>query len=344
MPVEDVWYGRDLGSRLLRGALAPAAWGYKLVMRARNALYDTGVFRTVPPPLPALSVGNLSVGGTGKTPVAAWLAQELLARGARPGVVLRGYGGDEERVHRLLTPGATVVADADRIRGVASAAAAGCDVAVLDDAFQHRRVGRVVDLVLVSADVPWVERCLPAGPLREPPASLRRASLLLVTCKTASVDEGAALGHRLARDGTLPLAVATLGLASLVAVHAPGRHTSLDAVRNTRMLLVTGIGNPKALQRQLESYGAAIEPAVFPDHHRFSRAEVAGLEARASALDGAICTLKDAVKLRGFWTDKGPPLMYVSQRLELPLGVQHVHAALDRLLAARSPTRLSTAG
>ncbi|HEX5971196.1 MAG TPA: tetraacyldisaccharide 4'-kinase, partial [Gemmatimonadaceae bacterium] len=136
---ERVWYDRSLASRLARGALAPAGWLYAGATTVRNRLYDAGVLRSRAPSLPVLAVGNLSVGGTGKTPVAAWAAARLLEAGAHPAIVLRGYGGDEPLVHQQLNPAAVVVADADRLRGVDRARAAGADCAILDDAFQHRR-------------------------------------------------------------------------------------------------------------------------------------------------------------------------------------------------------------
>src|SRR5690348_7442624 len=132
------------------------------------------------PVLPTLSVGNVTVGGTGKTPVAAWIAAELIDRGARPAIVLRGYGDDEPLVHARLNPDVPVIVAPDRLEGIARAAASGADVAVLDDAFQHRRAQRTADIVLVSAER-WTRtpRLLPAGPWRESLRALRRTSMIL---------------------------------------------------------------------------------------------------------------------------------------------------------------------
>src|SRR5215469_1243091 len=131
--VERLWFERSVPARLSRVALAPAAAAYALVAASRRNLYDRRVLPTHKTAIPAISVGNLTVGGTGKTPVAAWIARALRARHCHPGIALRGYGGgDEIEVHRLLNPDVPVVADPDRLTGIRSLAAAGCDIAILD--------------------------------------------------------------------------------------------------------------------------------------------------------------------------------------------------------------------
>lgn len=215
--IERLWAGDDGMAAAVRVALAPAAAMYGAVVAARNARFDRGT-GVLPVACPAISVGNLTVGGTGKTPVAAWCARALQAAGARPAIVLRGYGDDEWRVHALLTPGVVVVRDADRVRGIATAAAAGADCVVLDDAFQHRRAARVTDLVLLSADA-WTShvRLLPAGPYREPLRALRRASLVVITVKAASrtaVDAVRRAVHAVVGD-RVPIAVVGLEATAL---------------------------------------------------------------------------------------------------------------------------------
>ena len=141
---------------------------YGAAMRARHGLYDSGALPSASPELPVLSIGNLTVGGTGKTPVAAWVAGQLRSR-SRPAILLRGYGGDEVHVHARLNPGIPVIANADRVAGVRQALAQGADVVVADDAFQHRQLRRTADVVLVSVEqMLRPRRLLPAGPWREP--------------------------------------------------------------------------------------------------------------------------------------------------------------------------------
>ncbi|HMG00753.1 MAG TPA: tetraacyldisaccharide 4'-kinase, partial [Gemmatimonadaceae bacterium] len=149
--LEALWTGRGRRARAARALLAPAEAIYRVVVTARGALYDRRVFRAEDFSIPIVSIGNLTVGGTGKTPVAAWIASRLVAKGVTPGIVLRGYGGDEIIVHQRLNEGVPVVASADRVRGIREAIAQGVDAVVLDDAFQHRRAARDSDVVLVNA-------------------------------------------------------------------------------------------------------------------------------------------------------------------------------------------------
>src|SRR3954468_19764930 len=116
--VDAIWYGRSLAAQLARVSLAPASLAYGGVVRVRSALYDRGWLRSYAPALPVLSLGNLSVGGTGKTPIAAWAAAELRRLGAHPAVLLRGYGNDEPLVHGELNHRVPVVVNADRVIGV----------------------------------------------------------------------------------------------------------------------------------------------------------------------------------------------------------------------------------
>jgi tetraacyldisaccharide 4'-kinase len=305
-----------------------------------------------------VSVGNLTVGGTGKTPVAAWLARELAARGARPAIVLRGYGGDEPLVHRRLNPALPVIASPDRLAGIERAAAEGADLAVLDDAFQHRRAQRVADIVLVSADR-WSHsrrHLLPAGPWREPLRALRRASLVIVTRKARTCADAEAVREALLRVApAIPIAVGHLALCELRSVGdvpegdrsdprvASLRDTPVDVpsslpiatLAGERVLAISAVGDAGAFAAQLGAAGATVQAAPFPDHHRFTRAEAEELAREASAGDRAVCTLKDAVKLAPLWPREAPPLWYVSQQLSIDLGRGAIDALLDALLAAR---------
>src|SRR4051812_19095579 len=184
--VEEVWSGRGARARTIRALLAPAEALYRIAVMGRGKLYDWRILSATEFSVPVLSVGNLSVGGTGKTPISAWLAQRLTGRGITPAIVLRGYGGDEIVVHQRLNPGIPVIASPDRVRGIREAIAQGADVVILDDAFQRRRARRDVDILLVNADA-WTGRArlLPAGPWREPLRAARRATLVVITRKTA---------------------------------------------------------------------------------------------------------------------------------------------------------------
>ncbi len=330
-----LWRGEGRLARFARGVLAPAEWAYRGVMRSRNALFDSGWLRWEAPAVPTISIGNLTVGGTGKTPVAAFVAQRLVALGAHPAIVMRGYGDDESKVHTLLTPDVPVLTSPDRVAGTRAARQAGCDVVVLDDAFQHRWVGRTEDVVLISADA-WGDgeiRCLPAGPYREPLESLRRATLVLVTRKAASERVATEVECFLRRFASCPTGRVAFALDALQEVGGSGASAPVARLRGARVLAVSAIGAPAVFADQLRVVGGHVTAAAFPDHHAYSPTDVAELVHRAIDQDFVVCTLKDAVKLVALWPRAGPTLWYVSQRAIVEAGLAELDASLHRLMA-----------
>lgn len=353
-----VWHSGAPGAVIIRAILAPLSALFGLIVARRNARFDAGGGggRIVTPVIPALSVGNLTVGGTGKTPVASWFVGRLQAMGASPALVLRGYGDDEWRVHGLLTPGVPVVVAADRAMGLVTARSKHSDCAVLDDAFQHRRVGRVSDVVLVSADAwPATVHLLPAGPFREPLTSLRRATAVVITVKAAAPAVITAVRAAIARVAPqVPIAVVRLApdrirLAASLSVEARGpRPTGLvhdiGWIRGRAVLLVSAIADPAAFRAQMEAAGADVRhDAAFPDHHDFSAAEITALLAQADPSITVLCTLKDAVKLVPLWPRAGAALWYVSQTVVVEQGAEVLEQAVARVLSARGAT-VPTAG
>jgi tetraacyldisaccharide 4'-kinase len=275
--------------------------------------------------------------------MAAWAAGELRRRGAAPAIVLRGYGDDEPDVHARLNPDLPVIVAPDRVRGVREARERGADVAVLDDAFQHRRIGRIADWVLISADR-WMDRrrLLPAGPWREPLNAVARATAVIVTRKAASAAEAAELAGKVrTAAGAIPLATAHLALDDLRDAAGGGRRP-LASLRGAKVFLVSGIGDPAALRRQLEAEGAFVRSRTYPDHHAFGDAELGEL-ARAAGDDVVVCTLKDAVKVGPRWPRGAPTIWYVSQRVVIEDGADGLARSLDLVLGART-TAFTAAG
>ena len=342
--LEGLWYGDSAGARLGRAGLAPAALLYGAAVRVRGVLYDLGVLESHRATLPVLAIGNVSVGGTGKTPVAAWAVSRLRERGARPALLLRGYGDDEPLVHQALNPGAPVITDGDRVRAAAAAQSAGADCVVLDDAFQHRRLARTADWVLLSAErFERSTRLLPAGPLREPVRAIERADVVVVTRKTEPVEHAARIAARL--ESTHHVATAVIHLAPSGVVDARGgiAHT-LHELRDARVVAVAAVGEPAAFFTQLRDAGARdVIGLPYRDHHRFSADDVQHILRAAASVDAVVCTLKDAVKLAPLWPRDVLPLWYVSQRAEVERGAHVLDASLALLLGARASTP-STAG
>ena len=330
-----LWASDAIGARVARAALVPAELVFGAITAARSSLYSSGVCTVQPTAIPALSVGNLTVGGTGKTPLAAYFANRLQRAGAKPAIILRGYGEDEPLVHRTLNPGVPVVVSADRLAGADEAMRAGCDVVVLDDAFQHRRAARIADVVLVSADG-WREHrhLLPAGPWRERLTAARRASIVIVTRKAVSLDRADLVGEAVRRTAGVSCAVVHLHAAELREVDG-SRTATIDTLRGESVLAISAIGDPAAFDAQLMAHGAVVTPVRFRDHHRFTVGDAESLAATAKGYDRAVCTLKDAVKLGPLWPGQSP-LWYVSQRVVVERGDDAVDAVLETTLRARS--------
>jgi len=334
--MERVWYGTDNFARAARVALAPAERLFAGASGLRTLLYDAGWIHGALPPIPTVSVGNLTVGGTGKTPVAAWIARWFVDHGARPAVIMRGYGNDEPAVHRELNPDIDVILGADRRSAVATAVQHGNDIAVLDDAFQHRQLRRTVDIVLISADQ-WSGEVhlLPAGPWREPLSAIRRANLVIVTTKAASPDTVERLHEMLASVAPrIPRVSLRLSAGDLVQVNGPGR-AALTSLQGERVTAVVAIADPAAFVRQIEVAGARVDPMVYRDHHDFSSGDIEKIVASAGASTRVVCTLKDAVKLRNFWPRVAPTLWYVSQHVTVERGVGGIEQVLEVALRAR---------
>lgn len=332
---DRLWYGRSAGARLARAALAPLSALFNGAARLRGAAYDRRIARTVASPVPVISIGNLSVGGTGKTPFAAEIVRRLQAMGRAPAIVMRGYGGDEPLLHERLAPGVRVIADADRARGIRAAAAAGADVVVLDDGFQHRRAGRDLDIVLVSVDR-WRDGLgtLPGGPLREPLTALRRASLVVLTRKAADATAVERVRRAVARVAPeVPVAVVSFALGELhPAGGAPVATRPVTELAGERVLAIAGIGDPESFFAQLERSGALVTRARFADHHAYDPADVARLLRLAGDHKHVVTTGKDAVKLAALWPANGPTLWYVSQAVTVRDAESFIDAALRRAL------------
>jgi tetraacyldisaccharide 4'-kinase len=244
----------------------------------------------------------------------------------------------------MLNPDVPVIADPDRVAGAQQALAAGADCAILDDGFQHRRLARIADWVLVSAEQPpEPARLLPAGPWREPTSSLRRATVVIVTRKSASLETASAVAARLGARYGVDCAIVHLTPSDVVDARER-RSIGLQRLRGASVLLVAAIGAPAAFAAQVGELGVAqCETLTFRDHHRFTEPDVSRIVQASARFDAVVCTLKDAVKLTPLWPRAAPPLWYVSQRAEVERGEQLLAATLASVVSARASST-STAG
>ena len=329
--VHWLWWSRDPLARLARTMLLPAGALYRMWMLARAHAYHRGWARTRPLPLPAVAVGNLSVGGAGKTPLAAWIAAFYARRGVRPGILLRGYGRDEHLVHQRLVPDAVVVPDPDRLAGAYRAMAAGAGIVVLDDAYQRLDVARDLNVAVVNAEgaraVCWP---LPAGPWREGWGALERADVIVVTRRRTTRDDALRLAAGLAQrwPGTV-VAAAHLGLVELEGLLS-GRRQPLDVLAGRRVVAAAGVADPASFAAQIRGLGASVQLLAYQDHHPYPERDVQGLVQAAAEVDYVVVTEKDAVKLRHRWPAHAPePLVAV-----LTVAWEWNGEAVERALAA----------
>jgi tetraacyldisaccharide 4'-kinase len=327
-----LWTSRRIDARLARLALLPFAGVWRAGMAARNLAFDRGWSTVRELPLPAVGVGNLTVGGSGKTPIASWIAAYYAAKGLVPGILLRGYGRDEVLVHRYQVPGARVVADPDRVAGAERALAEGAEVLVLDDAFQRRDVWRDYNIAVVSAETSRAVRWpLPAGPWREGLAALARADALIVTRKRADAASALALAEELAQRVRGPVGVVHLGVSRYEGL-VSHRVLPADALRAKRVVAASAIADPDAFVAQTKATGAQVQVATWRDHHDFRDQDLAWLAKAARKADFLVVTQKDAVKLRDRWPASVPEPLVAVLDFTWEHGEAAITAGLDAIV------------
>ncbi len=315
--VMDILSGRrrDVAARLLRAGLWLASKPYASAMRLRRWAYRTGLVRSQTAAaarplaggeigaLPVVSVGNLTTGGTGKTPMVAWVVERLLGQGATPAILTRGYKSqagvsDEAELLRRLT-GVPVIVNADRIAGAVEAAARDATVLVMDDGFQHRRLRRKLDIVLIDATNPMgYGHCLPRGLMREGLSALRDAHAIVIT-RSDHVEPKALAALRGRLAGRSPKASLHLAQHLLTRFTSGDRDLPLAAVAGKKIFAFCGIGNPDRFFGSLETLGAVITARrALADHTPYTPHLLAdlGRQAGASGAQAIVTTQKDAVK------------------------------------------------
>ena len=330
MTLEAIWYqGHPVAV-----ALAPLSWLFRAAVALRRACFGCGLLRTSRLPCPVIVVGNITVGGTGKTPLVMWLARYLAAQGHRPGVVCRGYRGRARSWPQQVRPdsdpvmvgdealmlarraGCPVAAGPDRARAARALLEQGdCNLIISDDGLQHLALCRDIEIAVVDGSRRYGNgRCLPAGPLREPVSRLHHVELV-VTNDGAQGDE---FEMKLA-----PWRAVSVACDELL--------RELAAFRGGRIHAVCAIGHPERFLRMLRVLGLDLIPHVFPDHHPFTRAEI-------EFDDGlpVLMTEKDAVKCRRFASAEH---WYVPVRAELdPAFAARLLSLVDQQVERWSPT------
>jgi tetraacyldisaccharide 4'-kinase len=296
----------ELPATAWRWLLLPAWLVFRPLVVLRNLLFDLGWRPAQKLPVPVWSVGNLTAGGTGKTPLTRHLARWALAHGLRPAIVTRGYraASDGANDEARLVSECPVVCDPDRVAGGRRAIADGATCLILDDGFQHRRLHRDLDLVLIDATRPWgaedprTGATLPLGYLREGRRALRRAHALVLTRSAAVPAERlSALQAQLATHGRPVVRVADFQ--PRLRLVAADTTAGVKSLAGQPVVLVSGLGNPLGFERAACAHGwRVLESLRFPDHHHYDHSDVAAIRAAAQTHAATVVTTgKDAVKL-----------------------------------------------
>jgi len=316
--VEAIWSKEKIGYQPFEIILRVASFLYRLPVFLRNRCYDMGLIRQEKLPCKVISVGNITVGGTGKTPTVIYLANLLKEKGFRPAVLSRGYKGkakapinivsdgnrlfmkpedcgDEPALIGKSVTGVPVLTGPKRaMTGRVAIEQFGADLLILDDAFQHRQLARDVDIVLVSAANPLGNGfLLPAGPLRESSASLKRSDLIV---RTGVGSEAVPLPVSKPEFRSRHRATALLNAAT-------GLNRPLEDLRGCRVCAFAGIAHPDGFRETLTDAGAVMAVFLpFPDHHAYSREDIREIQKRAEEekADLIVTTEKDGVKLIRF--------------------------------------------
>ena len=340
---------------MARVALILLSWPYSLAVRLRNRLYSSGLLKAHRAGVPVLCIGNLTTGGTGKTPLVVWLCRHVRRQGSLPCAILtRGYKtqkgelSDEPALLASQCPDVPVVVNPDRVAGAAEAIRVhGAQVLVMDDGFQHRRLARDLDIIAIDATTPFgYGRVLPAGLLREPvtglqtsprrgPDPLRSGARGRLVPDRGGDSTGQSQSAR-GRSIHAPVAIRT----------ADGTEIPLDQrCKGKRVFAFCGIGNPQAFFRTIERLGATVAGSrVFDDHYRYTAEDLKAIQdqAREQQASLVLTTQKDWTKAVRAALPEGPPaLAYLAIDLRITAGEEMLTALIDRVLGGTIPGRVS---
>lgn len=348
-------YWDDPDTPVVSAGLSALSWAYRAALAARDRAYRWGVLPTGRLPCPVISVGNLTLGGTGKTPTVELVARTLRELGAAPAVLSRGYGratrgvvvvadreailaearagGDEPRLLAERLPGVPVVVGANRYEaGRVAVERCGATALVLDDGFQHRTLAKDLEILVVSGRAPWGNaRVFPRGTLREPLGGLRRAHAVLVTNPAGSETVAEVTTTVRRHHATAPVLAARYELQD-ASEPLRGRRLPARELGGRRLLAFAGLGSPEGFAETVDATGIRRVGFVeFPDHHWFTPSDVAELarDARAAGAQGLVTTEKDWMRMREL---PPPPLpLWV---LPIRLVIEAGHETWRRLIAS----------
>jgi len=354
------------GAAALRFFLAAAAAGYSIIIRLRNFLYSTGLSRTHRANVPVISVGNITAGGTGKTPLVVWLYSKitenlkLKTKNYKCAILTRGYKAtknlklktqnylDEPAILAESCPDAKVIINPDRVAAAVEAVDRfGAKVLIMDDGFQHRRLFRDLDIVTIDATLPFgYGKCLPAGLLREPLSALTRADAVVITrCDQTDEKELARLEEKL-RQVNPNMIIARSIHKPVCAKSSDGKEIGIEELRDKNIFAFCGIGNPGAFLETIKGLGAELVGSkIYDDHYHYTDNDIADIHKQAKNLEAdlILTTQKDrfstqyAIRSTQYET----PFAYLAIELIFTAGEDEITQLIEKTLAGKIVSRES---
>lgn len=343
--------GADKGFRstLLRFLLRIISAGYRTAVFLRNFAYNKGILTVREVEVPVISIGNITTGGTGKTPLVIWLCNLLKDKSIPCAVLTRGYKAqdaeiiDEPAILARSCPEARVIVNADRVTGAVKAINDyGAKVLVMDDGFQHRRLHRNLDIIAIDATCPFgFDRMLPAGFLREPKTAIKRAQAVIITrydqCSLEKTDELVNKIKKIAPNITIAKATHKHTCAKMM----KGRQFSIEELKEHDIYAFCGIGNPDAFLGNLKDYGFKVKGSkVFNDHHDFTEDDMSVIfeDAKKAEANLILSTEKDWVKTALLVKDRFDiDFAFLTLELDFIEGVDKIEALIDAAISSQQP-------
>ena len=345
---------------ILRSCLRSASLGYSAIIGVRNSLYSAGGLKTHFAAVPVISVGNITAGGTGKTPLVIWVCRQIISdqiSGSDCAILTRGYKAsqgrtrdtryeirdtfrDEPAMLAESCPGVAVVVNPDRVDGAAEAVRKfGAKLLIMDDGFQHRRLGRDLDIVAIDAMQPFgYGRILPAGLLREPVSSLTRAHAVVITrCDQVGEEQLARLEQKL-RSVNPALVIARSIHAPLCAKTTDNRQIGLEELKSRKVFAFCGIGNPEGFFGTIRGLGGELVGSkVYDDHYHYTQDDMAEIYALAesSKADFVLTTQKDWTKTAHTDSAGQVLLAYLAVELKFTAGKDKLKQLIEDTLAGK---------
>jgi len=348
-----------MGTALLRLLLGVAAAGYSIAVRARNFLYSAGWLKVHRADAAVISIGNITVGGTGKTPLVIWLCKQIISdskfqsSNSQCAILTRGYKAtknsklktqnysDEPAILTESCPEVKVIVNPDRVAGAAEAVSKfGANTLIMDDGFQHRRLARDLDIIAIDATRPFgYGKMLPAGLLREPVASLKRADAIVITrCDQIAETELSEI------EKTLQIINPNVIIAR--SIHAPAyvksadnQEISLEQLKDKKIFAFCGIGNPDAFLNTIKTIGSELVGSkVYNDHHHYTNDCLADIYEQAGGLkaDLILTTQKDWTKIISDF-ESSLPFAYIGIEIKFLAGEDKLRGLIEKTLAGTIP-------